>query len=601
VDLDPFAVNIARLRLWLSLVVDFEDGTPPPLPNLDFKIEVGDSLTAPDPSGGLRTGFRKELVERFFRLKANYLMTHGGEKLTLREQIEALRAEIAAWAGRPADMMGFDWAVEFAEVFFPSPEGRERGPGGEGGGFDIVLTNPPYVRMELFKDAKPTLRRNYPHVHAERADLYVYFYARAHQLLRPDGVSCFISSNKWLRAGYGEKLRQHLLDAQAFRLVVDFGELPVFQAATFPAIFLWQKQPRADMPTMWAVVKDLQVCYNEGIREHVTCIARTIPASQFGKGKPRLIPPAAVARRAKMEASGPCLGELPEGQAMMGIKTGLNEAFVIDRATHDRLVSEDQQNAEVIKPLLAGDDVRRYEIYFRETYLLYMIHGIDIRRYPAIREFLKPFRDKLERRATRQEWYELQQPQAAYIPFFDKPKIIYAQIMMEPRFYLDSDGYYTNQKCYFIPSADWYLLGILNSAPVWDHLKTVSVTFGDPDKRGRLEPRVEHILSLPIPDAQVAERETVAKLAQQAQQLHAKRRERAEQFLRDIGTPPARSSSRNPLERPWTLTPDKFARRARRAPLRLFTDVRDETAELTEQIARVEHEIDERVAGLYGV
>ncbi|MBI4759179.1 MAG: class I SAM-dependent DNA methyltransferase, partial [Chloroflexi bacterium] len=121
VDIDPFAVNIARLRLWLSLVVDFEDGTPPPLPNLDFKIEVGDSLTAPDPSGGLGTGFRKELVERSFRVKADYLMAHGGEKLTFREEIERLRADITAWAGRPAGTTGFDWVIEFAEVFSPSP------------------------------------------------------------------------------------------------------------------------------------------------------------------------------------------------------------------------------------------------------------------------------------------------------------------------------------------------------------------------------------------------------------------------------------------------------------------------------------------------
>jgi type I restriction-modification system DNA methylase subunit len=108
-----------------------------------------------------------------------------------------------------------------------------------------VLANPPYVRHELLGDYKEVLKPIYPEVYNGLADLYVYFYARAHQLLRNGGVSCFISSNKWLRAGYGEKLRQHLLDAQAFSLVVDFGELPIFQtAATFPAIFLWQKQPR---------------------------------------------------------------------------------------------------------------------------------------------------------------------------------------------------------------------------------------------------------------------------------------------------------------------------------------------------------------------
>src|SRR3712207_733658 len=156
------------------------------------------------------------------------------------------------------------------------------------GGFDIILANPPYVRMELFKDAKPILRKNFPLVHSDRADLYVYFFARAHELLKPGGVSCFISSNKWLRTGYGENLRRYLLDEQAFQLVVDFGELPIFIAATFPAIFLWRKEKRDRMPTAWAVVKDLDACYGEGIREHVFRISNTLPADQFGIGKPRL-------------------------------------------------------------------------------------------------------------------------------------------------------------------------------------------------------------------------------------------------------------------------------------------------------------------------
>ncbi len=84
VDIDPFAVNIARLRLWLSLAVDFEGDSPPPLPNLDFKIEVGDSLTAPDPPEGCsQIWFRQQQIEEFMQAKADYLMAHGEEKLAL--------------------------------------------------------------------------------------------------------------------------------------------------------------------------------------------------------------------------------------------------------------------------------------------------------------------------------------------------------------------------------------------------------------------------------------------------------------------------------------------------------------------------------------
>ncbi len=224
VDIDLFAVNIAKLRLWLSLAIDFQGPKPPPLPNLDFKIECGDSLTAPDPQK-VDDLFRLHLVEcadRLTDLKGQYLSTYGAAKKKLAERIYAEEAELradlhdgepgasatGASKGEPgasatgalprrtpvADAPGspfVDWRVAFAEVF-------------KNGGFDIALENPPYVRQELFKETKPILRRNFPAVYAAAADLYVYFYARTHQILRPGGTACVISSNKWLKAGYGE-------------------------------------------------------------------------------------------------------------------------------------------------------------------------------------------------------------------------------------------------------------------------------------------------------------------------------------------------------------------------------------------------------------
>jgi len=454
VDIDPFAVNIARLRLWLSLIVDFEGETPPPLPNLDFKIEAGDSLTAPDPSGGLQPDlFRYNQVQEYFLLKGEYMQSHGEQKKALQPQIDELRRKISEWA-HDGKVDGFDWQVEFAEVFAPqlaagTLSGKMAGIVNLAGGqmeltaqpkecgFDIVLANPPYVRQELIRELKPTLKRVYGDLYTGTTDLYVYFYLRSHQLLRPGGVACFISSNKWLRAGYGEKLRQHLLDDQAFSLVVDFGELPVFQAAaTFPAIFLWKKAPRRDTSTKWAVVKSLQECYDEGIVEHITRITQIVPFSQFGKGKPRLATSDDADKRFLMDKKGTPLGTLIDNQIYFGIKTGLNEAFIIDRPTRDELIVKNPKSADILKPLLAGDDVRRYEIYFRDVYLIWTYIGVSIRDYPAIFEHLKIFQKKAEIRSDKgNHWWELRP--CDYYDRFEKPKIIYPQIMMHGRFYLD--------------------------------------------------------------------------------------------------------------------------------------------------------------------
>jgi len=166
---------------------------------------------------------------------------------------------------------------------------------------------------------------------------------------------------------------------------------------------------------------------------------------------------------------------------------------------------------------------------------------------------------------------------------------------------MDAAGYFYNDKAFALLTSDWYSLGVMNSAPAFNFLKETCSVLGDELKGGRLEFRTIYMENLPIPDAPTDERERVAELARAAQGLHTARRQRVEQFLRDAGTSPAASSSRNPLEQPWTLTPPEFARRSPRANPQHFTGASDETFALTERITKIEREIDERVAALYGV
>ena len=169
--------------------MDFAGDTPEPLPNLDYKVATGDSLTGPAPE---QISLASHLIEQIQEHQAEYLVTHTDpEKQRLREVIADLKESLQEWQVSDDE---FVWQVEFPEVF-------------QEGGFDIVIGNPPYVRQELIRPIKPALKRLFPEVYIGTADLYVYFYKRGTELLRTSGVLSYISSNNFLRVAYGKKLR----------------------------------------------------------------------------------------------------------------------------------------------------------------------------------------------------------------------------------------------------------------------------------------------------------------------------------------------------------------------------------------------------------
>jgi type I restriction-modification system DNA methylase subunit len=639
VDFDDFAVNIARLRLWLSLVVDDQRNplddqeADVALPNLDYKIEVGDSLTAPNPQGTFQ--LQDEAVRKLQDKKAQFMRTHSRDrKEELQEEIDGLKEEILNWMPQNGHEDGFNWAVEFAEVFLSSSDPVAtwkgelplQGSGGQQqilekekvpGGFDIVLANPPYLRQEVIKrefgdDYKDLLTERYPETYSKTADAYIAFYDRANQILRERGVGCFISSNKWLRAGYGEDLRQKLLDDQAFHLVADFGDLPVFTASAYPCIFLWQKKERSNNPTKWAEVDDLELCYDEGVRKHIDRIAHSLPSSHFTGDIPekrlRLTDPRVAKAQDEMNRNGVSLGSLLEGDINYGVKTGMNDAFIISEQKRRNLIEKDEKSKEIIKPVLTGADVRQYEIHFRNKYILFTRRGIEIEKYPAILEWLKEFKkdlmptssNKRGRKPGSYEWYEIQDA-VDYYEDFEKEKIIYPVIGKGLRFTLDTKGYYGNDKTFILPQNSWYLLGVLNSYPVefWAD-RNLSKLRG-----GYFEYRGANMKTLPIPEASGQKRAEVGSLAERAQNLHTERRGCVEDFMEGIGYPPSESTNRNSLEEPWKLDLSTFKKRGRKygdnPDPQLFKAAKEITMELTTEINEVEQEIDEKVAGLYGI
>jgi len=175
-DIDEFAVNIAMLRLWLSLAIDYEGDQPEPLPNLDFKIVCGDSLTGPDPGpdnyGDLFRHRIEELADELAQHKHNHMSATAHEKSNLAAEIDVIVKELSgSLVEAPAPEGSVDWRVEFAEVF------------AQNGGFDIAIANPPYVRYQDIGDGLDSIRSIYEGATIGRSDLYCYFYARAFELL----------------------------------------------------------------------------------------------------------------------------------------------------------------------------------------------------------------------------------------------------------------------------------------------------------------------------------------------------------------------------------------------------------------------------------
>jgi hypothetical protein len=500
VDLDPFAVNIARLRLWLSLAVEYEGDTPPPLPNLDFKIEAGDSLTVAAPSLGLEQGFRKSLLDEYLKLRAEFLTAHHSHKIELRKRIAEIRKTIHGWAHAGSAVDGFDWAVEFTEVFTD-------------GGFDIVLANPPYVRQELIKELKPHLKEVYPDVYMGTADLYCYFYARALQLLRSSGMLVFISSNKWFRANYGARLREHIAKSCAIRSITDFGELPVFQTvATFPMIFSAQKDSKNKASPLFTQVKSLEPPYPD-VLAIIRDQGQRLPPQSVAGPAWTLGEPSAIARIKKMDAAGVPIIKYLDGRICRGVITGLNQAFVIDGTERAKLISLDSKSGEIIKPLAVGDDIRKWRIEKNDRWLIVTPVGINIKRYPAVFAHLKEWQAELEKRWDKgNHWWELRP--CDYYSEFDAQKIAFPDIAKESRFALASRGLYFTNTTYFLPCADLYLLGVLNSSAIWDYAKQQLTVLGDAEKGGRLRFFTQFVEKLPVPSATAAKGSAIAALVQ---------------------------------------------------------------------------------------
>jgi type II restriction/modification system DNA methylase subunit YeeA len=401
----------------------------------------------------------------------------------------------------------FHWELEFPIAFYEQ-DGKRK----ENSGFDAIIGNPPYVRQEQLSQTKQYLSQKYETYHG-MADLYVYFLEQTINLLSRFGELGIIISNKFMQANYGTNLREYILTNAKIRKVVDFGELPVFtDASTFPAILLLEN----DSETQEIETAKIKSLSFDNLATEVERISYQTPVEALDPDGWSLAKKEKAEIINKMQEIGVPLEEYVE-EIDYGIKTGYNRAFIINDKKRTELIQEHPTSKEIIKPLLKGDDVRRYYVRDKNRYLIFTRRGININDYPAIKNYLADFREELEpkpagydsdkdgewegRKPGDYEWYEIQDA-IDYWKAFESPKIIYPTIQKDPRFALDSEGYYANNKCFIIPDDDYYLLSLLNSKLLFEAMKLIVSVLGDENAGGRLQLQAVHLKNLPIYDTE---------------------------------------------------------------------------------------------------
>ncbi|MGV8938360.1 MAG: Eco57I restriction-modification methylase domain-containing protein [Allorhizobium sp.] len=302
----------------------------------------------------------------------------------------------------------FTWETAFPEVFAE-------------GGFDVVLGNPPYVRVEFLKALKPYLEKRYEVV-SDRADLYCYFYERGLRLLKPGGRLGYISSNTFFKTGSGRPLREYLLRQATLVGVVDFGDLQIFEGVTtYPAILIMKHEtaPKGHELRFWKV----ETLPENNFQATWEKAAGPYPQQALGAGSWELENTALRALRDKIITGRNTLKET-YGKPLYGVKTGLNPAFVIDGRTKQLLCAKDPGSSDVLKPFVEGKHLKRWRSEPEDRWLILLPKGWTKSRYtvsdeesafrefasdyPAVAEWLAPFEARAKKRTDQGDfWWEL--------------------------------------------------------------------------------------------------------------------------------------------------------------------------------------------------
>ncbi|MCA4793228.1 type IIG restriction enzyme/methyltransferase [Myroides odoratimimus] len=524
VDINPNSVNICRLRLWIELLKNAyytSEGELQTLPNIDINIKCGNSLVSRfSLQDGLKSAFKNkevtytiedykiavneykqtnskakktEVQEIIDTIKSNFKSTlsnkakDGIDKITSKYETERQRLINLELFGekikkaekdnlkklkQKADKAisekeeilnnviyqdAFEWRFEFPEVL--DNEGNFIG-------FDVIVGNPPYIQLQKMGKASDVLQRLNYLTFARTGDIYSLFYELGNNILRNNGILIFITSNKWMRAAYGESLRKYFIDFTDPLILIDFGGIQIFDSATVDTNILMFAKDKNRQQTKACIVKE-KVLNNLSIY-----FEQFAHQTEFKTNESWVVlSPIEKQIKDKIEAIGTPLKEW-DININYGIKTGFNEAFIITGEKRKELIDEDPKSAEIIRPILRGRDIKRYGYDFADLWLINTHNGIkenSLKRvftegYSAIKKHLDQYYTQLEKRSDKGDTpYNLRN--CAYMEDFSRPKVIYPNMTKFLPFVYDDKGFLTNQKCFIITGEKIaFLTAFLNSS-----------------------------------------------------------------------------------------------------------------------------------------
>ena len=498
-DIQSIAAQITKLRFFISLICNCEKDASKPnfgiptLPNLETNFVSANSLIAKKKEDRQLNLFKSEEIELIKKELHQIRHLHFSAKSTstkhrLREKDLALREELIELLSDENNFASDD-AKQLAEwnpydqndtSSFFDPEWMF----GVADGFDIVIGNPPYIQLQNNGGELAKLYEGCGYfTFARTGDIYCLFYERGWQLLKKDGHLCYITSNKWMRAGYGEKTRDFFANKTNPLLLIDFAGVKIFESATVDTNILLISRSNNQHKTTCAITNKQN---KDSVKNLSDFVQQQNSVCDFGSSDSWVVlSPIEQSIKKKIEAVGTPLRDW-NINIYRGVLTGCNEAFIINTEKRDEILANCQtddertRTAELIRPILRGRDIKRYGYVDNELFLINTHNGIkgkllriNINDYPAVKAHLDQYWDKISVRSDKGDTpYNLRN--CAYLEDFSKPKIVYMEIQTDnekegypfPCFSYDNSNKIVLNTAYIISSNTEdvrFILGVINS------------------------------------------------------------------------------------------------------------------------------------------